>query len=127
MVQMLPTMSANDVAFMQAHTMAVTKRMAPRLAQSKQVHAAAGPVCTVAPNVTGTNAVGQVQTCAVGTWLNSPTLTHQWQRNRVDIAGATALTYTTVAADSGNRLDCVEIGTNGNGVTSARSNAFNVP
>jgi hypothetical protein len=125
MTQMLPTASANDVAFMQAHTMAVTKRIAPRLAQTKQVHGVAGPVCTVAPAVTGTPTVGQVQTCAPGTWLNSPTFTYQWRRNRrVDIAGATAATYTLVALDSGQEVDCIVTATNGSGVVSARSNAL---
>jgi hypothetical protein len=125
---LLPAASANDVTFVAQHQTSVTKTMAPRLVQTKQVHAAAGPVCTVAPAVTGTVTVGQVQTCSNGTWLNSPTFTYQWRRNaRVDIAGATTATYTLVALDSGQTVECVVTGTNGAGVASVRSNIIAVP
>jgi hypothetical protein len=124
MTQMLAPASANDVAFMQAHTTALTKRMAPRLAQAKQVHAAAGPVCTVAPAVTGTLTIGQVQTCSSGTWLNAPAFTYQWRRNRVDIPTANVATYTLTATDTGFPLECIVTGTNGGGATNARSNVI---
>jgi hypothetical protein len=127
MAQMLPTASPNDVTFMQQHMSSITKTMLPRLAQTKQVHLVAGPVNTVAPAITGTLAVGQVQTCSPGTWLNSPALTYQWRRNRIDIAAATVATYTLVAADSGSEVWCVVNGTNGTGVVSARSNIILVP
>ena len=112
---------------MQQHQTSVVKRMAPRLVQSKQVHAAAGPVHTVAPAITGTVTVGQVQTCSNGTWLNSPTFTYQWRRRNEPISGATAATYTLVSADSGYPIACDVTGTNGGGVSTARSNIINVP
>ena len=125
---LLPTASANDLSFVQQHQAPTVKLMAPRLFQTKQVHALAGPVNTVAPAVTGTPTVGQVQTCAPGTWLNSPTFTYQWRRrSKLDIAGATAATYTLAAADHGEQIECDVTGTNGTGASSARSNAVSVP
>jgi hypothetical protein len=125
---LLPTASANDITFIGQHTTAVVGVLDPLLKQTKQVHAAAGPVNTVAPAVTGTVTIGQVQTCSTGTWLNSPAFTYQWRRRgKQDLAGATSATYTLVAADSGNQIECDVTGTNGDGVVSARSNAVSVP
>jgi hypothetical protein len=125
---MLAAASTDDVAFVQQHTTSTTKLIRPRLVQTKQVHAAAGPVCTVAPSVTGTLTVGQVQTCAPGTWLNSPAFTYQWRRRNVgDIFGATAATYTLTAADSGLQVECMVTGTNVGGASTARSNFVSVP
>ena len=126
----LPTASANDVTFVNEHTISLVKRMRPRLVQTKMVHALAGPVNTVAPAVTGTLTIGQVQTCAPGTWLNSPAFTYQWRRDtrgKVDIPGATAATYTLTATDSGSLLECMVTGTNGAGAVTARSNAILAP
>lgn len=123
----LPAASTDDLAFIQSHTASTTAALKRRLHQTKQVHAAAGPVCTVVPVVTGTPTVGQILTCAPGTWLNAPALTRQWRRRGIDITGATALTYTLVAADSGNDVNCMETGTNGTGVATARSNSVAVP
>ncbi|WKK72568.1 hypothetical protein Q0F99_06415 [Rathayibacter oskolensis] len=63
----------------------------------------AGAVITGAtPTITGTATVGQKLTANAGTWTPSPvTLAYQWKRNGTAISGATATTYTLVAADSG--------------------------
>jgi hypothetical protein len=71
-------------------------------------------VATVAanmPSITGTLQVGQVLTSTNGTWAGTlPTFTRQWLRcsatgdQCVAIAGATATTYTPVAADRNLRL-----------------------
>ncbi|QHC68112.1 choice-of-anchor D domain-containing protein [Rathayibacter sp. VKM Ac-2759] len=63
----------------------------------------AGAVITGAtPTVTGTATVGQKLTANAGTWTPSPVaLAYQWKRNGTAISGATAATYTLVAADSG--------------------------
>ena len=71
-------------------------------------------VATVAanmPSITGTPAVGQVLTSTNGMWAGTtPTFTRQWLRcsatgdQCVTIAGATAATYTAVAADRSLRL-----------------------
>jgi len=84
----------------------------------------AAPTNTVAPAITGTAAVGQTITCALGTWTGSPTLTRQWQRNGVNLAGHTASTYITVTADGGTSLTCVVTATNASGTATATSNAL---
>ncbi|NQX12284.1 hypothetical protein HQQ80_11655 [Microbacteriaceae bacterium VKM Ac-2855] len=56
-----------------------------------------GPV----PTITGTATVGQKLTANAGTWAPAPvTLAYQWKRGGVAISGATASTYTLVAADA---------------------------
>lgn len=117
-------LTSSDLAFIQAHPRATVRARKPRLTQAKANHAAGKPVCTAIPTVTGTVAVGQVQTCTNGTWLNSPTFTYQWhRRNNAPIPGATAATYTLVAADVGYPIQCEVIGTNSQGVVGTRSNA----
>ncbi len=76
-----------------------------------------GPVNTVAPTVTGAAKVGTVLTGATGTWTGTPapTLTRQWRANGVDIAGATAGTYTPVSGDIGKTITLSVRGTNING------------
>jgi hypothetical protein len=72
------------------------------------------PVNTVAPTVSGTRHVGQMLTGTTGTWNDNIdlvpgalTYSYQWQRaddaaggNAIDIPGATATSYTVVAADN---------------------------
>jgi len=82
------------------------------------------PANTVAPSISGNQWQGQVLTTTNGTWTNSPTtFTYQWRRGGVDIGGATASTYTLVAADRGTNITCVV--TAGNGLSaSATSNTL---
>lgn len=72
------------------------------------------PANTVAPSISGNQWQGQVLTTTNGTWTNSPTtFTYQWRRGGVDIGGATASTYTLVAADRGTNITCVVTASNG--------------
>lgn len=82
------------------------------------------PVNTVAPVVSGTAAVNQTLSTTNGTWTGapSPTFTYQWQRNNVNISGATSSTYLVVVADIGNPIRCVVTATNSLGAVSANSN-----
>ncbi len=71
----------------------------------------ATPALSVAPAVTGTDAVGQQLSTTDGTWTHSPTsYGYRWQRcdslgsNCVDIAGATSSQYTLVTDDAGHEL-----------------------
>jgi hypothetical protein len=124
----LPVASTDDVAFIQSHTPATTVALQPRLSQSKQAHAAGGPVPTVAPNVTGTLTVGQTLTCSTGTWLNSPTFTYQWRWRGVGIIpGATAATRVVATLDRGQLIECEVFGTAAGLTYSAMSNALAVP
>jgi hypothetical protein len=83
------------------------------------------PVNIVAPAVTGTATVGQTLSTTDGTWTGAPapTFSYQWQRNSVDISGATSSTYLLVEADIGNPIRCVVTATNPLGAVSANSNA----
>jgi hypothetical protein len=61
---------------------------------------------SVAPTITGSVNVGGTLTLSQGTWLNSPTLTQQWQSSSDGslwnaISGATGLTYVLTDAEAG--------------------------
>ncbi|HEX9086161.1 MAG TPA: carboxypeptidase regulatory-like domain-containing protein, partial [Arthrobacter sp.] len=57
------------------------------------------------PTITGTKTVGSILTATPGAWGPSPvTLKYQWYRGTTAITGATAQTYTLVAADKGSGL-----------------------
>lgn len=86
------------------------------------------PVNTVAPVVTsdvaGDYYTGRLLTTTNGTWTNSPSgYTYQWERDGIDIAGATSSSYTLVAADEGTSINCTVTATNGAGSTAQDSNA----
>jgi hypothetical protein len=83
------------------------------------------PVNTVAPVVSGTTTVGQTLSTTTGTWTGNPTptFTYQWQRNSVNISGATSSSYTLVNADYNTNIRCVVTGTNAAGTASANSNS----
>ena len=80
------------------------------------------PTNTVAPVVSGLLVEGSTLTRTTGTWTGSPTLATIWQRDGTNIAGATAATYVTVAADVGMMIGCVVTGTNAGGSHPAPSN-----
>lgn len=85
------------------------------------------PVNTVAPVVSGNTWVGQTLTTTNGTWDGSPTsYIYQWQRDGVNISGATSNTYTLVLADAGTDVRCVVTAINGSGSASANSNALTI-
>ncbi|MBW4710751.1 hypothetical protein KX928_23420 [Roseobacter sp. YSTF-M11] len=49
---------------------------------------------------------GSILTAREGFWLGLRNFTYQWKRNSVNIGGATARTYTLVAADQGTTITC---------------------
>ena len=70
-----------------------------------------GPPNTAAPTISGQTVVGQMLTASQGTWTGTGlTFAYQWRRcdtagaQCADISGATATTYTLVAADSGHTI-----------------------
>jgi len=85
----------------------------------------AAPVNTVAPSITGTSAVGSTLTANRGSWTGYPSISYayQWQRDTVDISGATASTYTLVSADYETSTRVVVTATNTEGSASANSTA----
>lgn len=58
------------------------------------------------PKVTGTLKVGSTLTTDNGGWVGTPppTFTYSWQRDDVDIPGATSNTYLLVTADAGHLI-----------------------
>jgi hypothetical protein len=76
----------------------------PATSTRRSAVAAAGN--TVAPAVTGTVKIYNTLTSSAGTWVNSPTLTYQWQRSTDgifwnNIASATNSTYVIAIGDAG--------------------------
>jgi hypothetical protein len=84
------------------------------------------PVNTVAPVISGSTTLGSVLTTTDGTWTGTSPITfgYQWKRGGVSIGGATASTYTLVAADSSANITCEVTGTNVAGSVSANSNTI---
>ncbi len=80
------------------------------------------PAISVAPTVSGTDAVGKSLTTTTGTWTNSPTsYAYKWQRcdssgaNCADIANATSSTYQLSGTDAGHEIRSEVLASNGSG------------
>lgn len=84
---------------------------------------ASAPVFTSNPALNGTPTVGAAvgYTSGAVTGSPAPAITQQWTLDDVDIAGATAATYTPVAGDADKLLRVREIATNSQGSASATS------
>ncbi|WP_340538613.1 Ig-like domain repeat protein [Nocardioides sp. GXZ039] len=63
---------------------------------------------TAPPVITGDAHPDRRLTVTPGVWENSPSVTRQWHRDGVAIAGATSTTYLVAAADLGHDLTVVE-------------------
>ena len=81
-------------------------------------------VNTVAPAVTGDTGYADVLSTTNGTWTGAVggAYSYQWQRNGVDIAGATSSSYMLTVADSGATIRAIVTYTNSGGPSSATSN-----
>lgn len=75
------------------------------------------PKCSSVPLIHGTFTVGSTVTCDGGLWNDAirlgyyqgtqyQTLTYQWKRDGVDIAGQTGQTYTLASGDVGHYIQC---------------------
>ena len=102
-------------------------------AQSVATGTVGSPGNLTKPTVSGVLGVGSTLTTTDGTWTGSPTsYSYQWTRcdaagnNCAFIAGATASTYVTVAADEGARLKSRVTATNAYGSTTSQSVATGV-
>jgi len=89
------------------------------------------PVNTALPSISGTAAQGQTLTAGTGSWTGAATITYayQWQRcdangnNCSSISGSTSSTRTLTSDDVGHKLRIRVTASNGQGSTSATSNA----
>ncbi|MDD5350155.1 MAG: hypothetical protein PHQ12_08085, partial [Chthoniobacteraceae bacterium] len=80
------------------------------------------PTNTLAPSITpaGTLNVGDTLSLTSGTWTGyGYTISYQWKRAGAAIVGATASTYTLVAADAGQTITCSVTLTNIRGAATA--------
>jgi hypothetical protein len=88
------------------------------------------PVSTLPPVASGSAGVGKQLTTGNGSWSTSATVTYQWLRcdayfaGCTNIPGATAATYTVVAADVGHVLGANVTATNAAGSAVALSNGL---
>jgi hypothetical protein len=106
-------------------------RFAP-IAAALVLHAAAGPVVTVAPAITGTLQQGKQLTVSAGTWTGSGTIAYAYQWYRCDavgarcaaVRGATTTAYRTVAADVGKTLGFTVRATDATGTSRGYSSVF---
>ena len=95
------------------------------------VVAAAPPVNTVLPVISGTARDTQTLSATTGTWTGTPTITYTYQWQRCDalgaacqpIAGATASTYVLTPTDVGGTARVVVTGTNAAGSSAATAAA----
>jgi hypothetical protein len=87
------------------------------------------PVNDVAPSISGDTDLGATLTRTEGTWSGNPTptLSGQWQRDGVAIAGETGATYEVVSDDQGADITYRETATNAVGSVSVSSNAIAIP
>ena len=86
------------------------------------------PINTARPVITGTPAVGQLLSCSSGAWSNEPTeFAYQWQRESVEIFGATANVYTVQPGDQETFLECTVTATNVHGSAAKDSSSVFVP
>jgi hypothetical protein len=106
----------------------------PGSAQSSATSAVvnAVPTSTDKPSVNGSAKVGNFLSASAGTWTGAAPITYayQWQRCTssacANIANATFLSYSVVAADLGSRLRVQVTATNGTGSATASSDQTDV-
>jgi len=78
--------------------------------------------------ISGGTGIDEIITATPGTWSGIAPIafSYQWKRDAVNISGETGLTYTTVLADDGTALTCVETAINSLGSNSEISNSLSI-
>ncbi|UKF28143.1 carboxypeptidase regulatory-like domain-containing protein [Clavibacter nebraskensis] len=101
--------------------------LAKSSAATATVAAAPSPVAFTTvptPTISGTPKVGTPLTAATGTWAPVPTtFAYRWFVANVAVTGATASTYTPVAADVGKRITVTVTGSRSGYTTAAKTSA----
>jgi hypothetical protein len=101
--------------------------LAKSSAATATVAAAPSPVAFTTvptPTISGTPKVGTPLTAATGTWAPVPTtFSYRWFVANVAVTGATASTYTPVAADVGKRITVTVTGSRSGYTTAAKTSA----
>jgi hypothetical protein len=71
------------------------------------------PVETAPPAISGGAVEGQTVTCSSGSWLNNPTsYSYSWQRDALNITGATGSSYRLTSADVSQAVTCAVVAGN---------------
>lgn len=106
----------------------ITSRVSigPTSAVSSNNIVVTSPVNLVQPTISGNAIVGYTLTTTNGTWQNPVSFTYEWLRDGSPIAGATASTYSTVAADIGTTITS-RVTTGGASAVSSNSIAVTAP
>lgn len=84
------------------------------------------PSNTTAPSIAGSAMQGATLLRTPGVWAGfpPPTVTGKWQKDGVDISGATGASYVVQASDVGSSIRFKETGTNASGSATAYSSAI---
>jgi alpha-tubulin suppressor-like RCC1 family protein len=104
------TLAVGDHSITAVFTPTDTTTYAGSTSAAKTVTIAAATLTKGTPTITGTAQVGSQVTANAGTWTSGTTFTYQWLRGGTAISGATASTYTPVAADAGTQLSVTVTG-----------------
>jgi hypothetical protein len=71
------------------------------------------PIATGLPIISGTAEAGQTVNSSQGSWLNGPTsYAYTWQRDALNISGATSSSYTLTSADVNQLITCTVVASN---------------
>lgn len=91
-----------------------------------RISADLAPLFYTEPVVTGSAYPVSVLTCGEGSFNSSPraSLTYQWKRDTVNIAGETNFTYASVLSDIGTTITCEVTATNASGSDTGLSNGI---
>lgn len=99
----------------------MTASVSFKVSGSTVAAAAAAPVNSVLPAISGVAQVGETLTAWEGVWSHAATFTYQWEADGTPILGATAQTYVPVTGDIGKPITVVVTATNSAGSASAES------
>lgn len=99
----------------------MTASVSFKVSGSTVAAAAAAPVNSVLPAISGVAQVGETLTAWGGVWSQAATFTYQWEADGTPILGATAQTYVPVTGDIGKPITVVVTATNSAGSAAAES------
>ena len=110
---------AANIAGSTTATSAPTSAVGPALVPWANVDP---PAAITGPVISGTAVVGDTLACSPGLWSGDPTqYEYQWNRSNIQIAVATAASYTVQATDNDHRLSCTVTAINSGGEIQAES------
>lgn len=113
----------------EAQTVSVAAGAVTRGVNAALVRRSSPPADTTLPIVSGTALVGGTLLCSNGLWtgIPTPTLSDQWLRDGVPIAGATGTSYQVQGLDQGHTLTCQVTASSSAGEKSASSAGVAIP